>query len=218
MKCLFLSLVAALGAVVLADSSSVSRVNGSIEIEAGRVAGDVSTVNGSIHIGANAKVGAVRSVNGGLHLGDGAGAASLSTVNGGIELGQMAQVAADVHSVNGALQLHHGVELLGTLANVNGAITIDGAHVVGRVRTINGGMNIINGARLDGGILVEKPNGSWNFTKPTPPRIVIGAGVVVSGTLKFEREVKLYVNDQVKHIGSIEGATPIKFSGNTPPQ
>jgi hypothetical protein len=47
------------------------------------------------------------------------------------------------------------------------------------------------------------------------PRIVVAAGTVVTGTLMFERRVLLYVSDQAT-IGSVEGATPVKFSGQPP--
>ena len=100
---------------------------------------------------------------------------------------------------------------------MNGQITVDGGHVAGQLRTVSGSITVLNGARVDGGILVETPGFSISFTKPTPPRIVIGAGCTVTGTLKFGREVKLYVSDQVKQIGKIEGATAIKFSGASPP-
>ncbi|MEJ1966759.1 MAG: hypothetical protein WDO56_36525 [Gammaproteobacteria bacterium] len=45
------------------------------------------------------------------------------------------------------------------------------------------------------------------------PRVVIGPGSVVQGTLMFDREVKLYVNDTAK-IGPVEGATAQMYSGD----
>jgi hypothetical protein len=217
MKRAALLIVSLLATSAFAAGESVSKVNGSIDIAAGQVAGAVSTVNGSVHVGANAKVGSVRSVNGGLHLGAGATAAAMSTVNGVIELGAAARITGDARSVNGAMTIPKGAEVSGAVGNVNGQITIDGGHVVGRLHTVAGSISVLNGARVDGGILVEKPGMSFSFTTPAPPRIVIGAGCIVTGTLKFEHEVKLYVSDQVKQIGTIEGATAIKFSGATPP-
>jgi hypothetical protein len=38
----------------------------------------------------------------------------------------------------------------------------------------------------------------------------------VKGTLRFERPVELYVSDRAT-IGPVEGATPVKFSGDRPP-
>jgi hypothetical protein len=63
--------------------------------------------------------------------------------------------------------------------------------------------------------LVEKPNGTV-ISNGTPPRIVIGPGVTVQGELRFERPVTLYVSDHAT-IGSVSGATPVQFSGDTPP-
>jgi hypothetical protein len=48
------------------------------------------------------------------------------------------------------------------------------------------------------------------------PRIVIGQGATVRGDLRFERTVQLYVGDHAT-IGNVTGATPIPFSGDTPP-
>jgi hypothetical protein len=45
---------------------------------------------------------------------------------------------------------------------------------------------------------------------------VIGPGAAVKGTLRFKREVKLYVSDRAT-IGPVEGATAIKFTGDRPP-
>jgi hypothetical protein len=50
-----------------------------------------------------------------------------------------------------------------------------------------------------------------------PPRVVIHANATVQGLLKFEREVRLYVSDKAT-IGTVEGATPIRFSGSEPPR
>ena len=77
---------------------------------------------------------------------------------------------------------------------------------------------LLNGAHIEGGILLEKPHGLVNFSSSTPPRVVIGPEVSVDGTLRFEREVRLYVSDRAGHIGPVEGATPISYQGDTPPQ
>jgi hypothetical protein len=54
---------------------------------------------------------------------------------------------------------------------------------------------------------------TWDFTRV--PTIVIHGGAVVEGCLSFERRVKLYVNDRAA-IGPVEGAEPIRFSGDSP--
>ena len=74
------------------------------------------------------------------------------------------------------------------------------------------------GARIHTtGILVKEPHNwiSWGGKEQRPPRIVIEAGAVVEGTLRFEREVELYVHESAK-IGTIEGAEAKRFSGDPP--
>ena len=46
--------------------------------------------------------------------------------------------------------------------------------------------------------------------------IEIGPGASVQGPLRFEGGVKRYVSDRAT-IGPVTGATPIPFSGDTPP-
>jgi hypothetical protein len=69
---------------------------------------------------------------------------------------------------------------------------------------------------VDGGIHVEKDTGSHD-SESEPPRIVIGPGSVIGGTLDFERPVKLYVSDRAT-IGPVQGATAVKFSGEQAPE
>ena len=212
-------LVAAfLGLLVLPACHGTQQVNGDVNIAPSEVSGDVSTVNGSVRIGAKAQVAAVRSVNGDLLLEQGAQAHSLSTVNGAVDIAAQASVSGNVRTVNGALRLAPGADVGGTLSNVNGALTVDGAHVAGRLRSVNGPISVLNGGRVDGGILLERPHDFFSSSPSRPPRVVIGRDVRIDGTLKFEREVRLYVSDQVKHLGPIEGATPVSYTGDTPPE
>jgi DUF4097 and DUF4098 domain-containing protein YvlB len=193
---LLVALLVASGAAIAADED-YDKVNGSIQVAAGRkVDQNVSTVNGSITIG------------------EGASIKDADTVNGSITLGQHA-TATKLSAVNGRLTLDNGANVTGAIGNVNGDIRLSGAHVAGGIRTINGDIDIGANSRVEGGILVEKPSMSWFSWKGKPPRVVIGPGAVVQGTLKFEREVQLYVSDRAT-IGPVEGATAVKFSGETP--
>jgi len=73
---------------------------------------------------------------------------------------------------------------------------------------------------VHGGIKVEKPSTGFisiHLTKQKPPRIVIGPDATVDGPLVFEREVKLYVHQSAK-VGTITGATPVRFTGPTAPE
>lgn len=196
-----------------ASESTITQVLGSIEIGAGEHSGDLKTVNGSIRIGSDAVVERAHTVNGSITLDARASAEELKTVNGSVELGDAARVHGSVHTVNGRLTLAKGADVTGDLENVNGRIRVSGAHVAGSLDTVTGGIEL-NGARIDGGIRVRKDEG-WH-SDSTAPRVIVGPGSVVAGTLRFERPVKLYVSDQA-HIGPVEGATAIRFSGEAPP-
>ena len=197
------------------SAGGVSTVNGSVTIEEGATAEDVSTVNGSINIADNATVQSVESVNGGVSLGSGAKASAIETVNGTLRLAERAQVSGDVSAVNGSAKLAKGADIGGGLSNVNGKMSIEGAHVGGGLKTVNGDIEVGPDSRIEGGILVEKPNLNWFNRNRRVPRIVIGPGAVVEGRLRFEHEVQLLVSDRAK-IGAVEGAKAITFSGDEP--
>jgi cytoskeletal protein CcmA (bactofilin family) len=124
-------------------------------------------------------------------------------------------VSGKVHNVNGRLSLADGADVGGALTNVNGAIRVAAAHVGGGIDTVSGGIELGPNAHVDSGIRVGKEHGSFNFGLERVPRIVIAAGSVVSGTLNFERPVKLYVSDKAT-IGSVQGATVVRYSGERP--
>src|SRR6185312_1936064 len=181
------------------SDSGMDKVNGAIHVEAGQAPQDASTVNGSIR------------------LADGAKVEDASTVNGSITLDNGARVTKGVESVNGALTLAPGAEVGGNATNVNGHISVNGAHVGGGLETVDGDIDVTGNARVDRGILVHKPSEGWfHFGIDHVPVVTIGPGATVNGTLKFEREVKLYVSDKA-HVGQIVGATPVKFTGTEPP-
>jgi cytoskeletal protein CcmA (bactofilin family) len=209
----------ATGTVRASDGDSVETVMGSITVGAGEHRADLSAVNGSIHVGENAVVGRAHTVNGSVTLEARATAAELKTVNGAVRLDDGAQVGGSVHTVNGALSLGKGAGVTGTLANVNGGIRVNAAHVGGDVETVNGGIEIGPDAHVDGGVIVRKSHSDPSDdsgSRNTPPRVVIGPGSVVKGTLRFERPVELYVSDRAT-IGPVEGATPVRFTGDHPP-
>jgi hypothetical protein len=193
-----------------------NKINGSIHVPVGKPPGAVATVNGAIQIDDNASITSAKTVNGSVHLGDHATATSLAGVHGSIALGAGAHVSGRAASVNGELTLADGAEILGSLSNVNGKITLAGAHVGGGIKTVNGSMNITGPSHVEGGILVEKPSGDLLQIVRDVPRIVIGPGATVQGELRFERTVQLFVSDKAT-IGTVTGATPISFTGETPP-
>ena len=198
------------------DGTETSKVMGDVTVAAGEHSGDVATVNGSIHIRENAVVATAHTVNGSISLEPRARAAELGTVNGPIRLAQGARVSGDVHTVNGDLSLADGVEVGGHLGNVNGPIRVAAAHVGAGVDTVSGGIELGPDAHVDGGIHVHKSDGLLNWNGGNAPRIVVGPGSSVGGTLNFERKVSLYVSDKAT-IGPVQGATPVKYSGDRPP-
>jgi hypothetical protein len=202
------------GCDISVDGDGSTKINGSVHIPAGKAAEDARTVNGSIHIDENATVASATTVNGSIRLGEHATAASAKTVNGAISLASGARVSESAGSVNGDLTLADGAEVAGHLTNVNGKIGLTAAHVAGGIKTVNGSISIMGASHVEGGIMVDKPTGI--MFNSDDPEIVIGPGAVVQGDLRFERKVKLYVSDKAT-IGTVVGATPITFSGNTPP-
>jgi DUF4097 and DUF4098 domain-containing protein YvlB len=193
-------------------------INGSIHVSAGTPGGEVTTVNGSIRADDNAQLSGGHTVNGNISLGDHATATSLTTVNGGISLGADAHVSETVTTVNGTLALRPGAQVGGRLANVNGTIILAGATVSGGITTVNGNIDIGANSHVQGGIIVHKPSTGffhW-WSDSDKPRVVVGPGAVIEGTMKFDRAVRLYVSDTAT-IGQVTGATPVKFSGDHPP-
>lgn len=212
--------------VLWADGENISKINGSIRVEGGRQVGSVETVNGSIHledsvtardvetvsgsidIGRESSVDDIDTVNGNVTLDHSAKAKSVEMVNGRLRLKEQAQVRGNVTSVNGSITLEKAAQIDGSVENVNGDIELDAARVGNGIKTTNSDIDIGSGSRVDGGILVEKPNGGFFSTK-RKPKITIGPDAIVNGTLKFEREVELHISDRAK-VGKIVGATPIK--------
>jgi len=202
--------------LAVAQDNDIDKVNGSVQVAAGQQAGDVSTVNGAVHVGDGASVREASTVNGEVELGDKAQATELGTVNGAISLGSASRVSGKVNAVNGSIHLARGADIGGRLENVNGAIVLDGAHVAGGIGTVAGDITVGADSRVEGGILVDKPNNGWfHWGSDRKPVIVIGPHAVVQGTLEFRRDVVLKVSDSAQ-IGPVKGATVAKFSGATP--
>src|SRR5580658_154888 len=196
------------------SGGDTTRVMGSVDIGAGEHAGDASTVNGGINIGENAVVGKVETVNGGITVEQHATASDVQTVNGGVRVKDGAGISGAVETVNGSLTIADGADVKGELSNVNGAIGVAEAHIGGDISTVTGDIHIGPNAHVDGGIHVER-NSSWFHLGSDVPTVVIAPGSVVKGTLRFDREVHLYVSDRAT-IGAVQGATVTKFTGDVP--
>jgi hypothetical protein len=200
---------------VEASDGATHSVNGSIQVPDGAKRGELTTVNGSIRVGDDATVADAHTVNGDIRVGAHATTDALHTVNGSITLGAGARVNAALTTVNGALALHDDAQVAGMVKSVNGNIALTAAHVAGGLETVNGDITLRGSSRIDGGILVRKPQFSLFHWESSGPRVVIGPGVNVAGSLRFERPVRLYVSDRAT-IGPVTGATPVHFSGDNP--
>jgi hypothetical protein len=205
--------VVGLGALSACGAGSV---NGPVIVAPGQKTGDVSTVNGKVDVGDGATVGAAMTVNGSVSLGANVTAQSVKTVNGEIKIGNATKVSGSVTTVNGAVILDSNSDVAGKITNVNGPIRLSSARVGGGIRTVNADIDIGSGSHVDGGIHVERAETISKDSNSRVPRIVIGPNAVVNGAMTFEHEVKLYVSDSAQISGSIEGATPEKFSGAQP--
>jgi cytoskeletal protein CcmA (bactofilin family) len=158
---------------------------------------DSNKVNGSVHVPVGKAPDDARTVNGSIRVDDNATVNSAATVNGSIHLGDHAAATS--------------------LKTVNGSISIGaGAHDSGGAGSVNHDPALNMGCAHDeGGIVVEKTSGlSFDNKEPV---IIIGPGATVQGELRFERPVKLYVSDKAT-IGTVTGATPVPFTGDTPPK
>lgn len=197
----------------------IDKVNGSITAEAGQAYGDLGTVNGGIQLDRGASAEDVETVNGGIRADDDVATHDVSTVNGAIRFGRQARITGNLETVNGGVFTDRGSRISGDVSTVNGAIGLVGTSVDGRIETVNGDVTVGADSRVAGGIRIEKPHGNFglNFGKHKIPRVVVGPNAVVEGPMVFEREVKLYVHASAR-IGSVSGATAVRYEGSTPPK
>jgi DUF4097 and DUF4098 domain-containing protein YvlB len=222
----------------LVAGESISKVNGAVNAEAGKVYDELSTVNGSVNIAAGARTQEASAVNGSINLESKAQADEVSTVNGSIDgqndlvlgsvetvngaitIGQRAVVNKYIESVNGAIRIDFLSQIKGDVSTVNGGITLRQTTMDGSIETVNGDITIGAKSHIKGGIIVKKPNNSgWNMSwgKPRVPRIIIGPNAVVQGDIVLERKVELYVHSSAK-IGTVTGGNPMSYTDKVPPR
>ena len=202
------------------ESGSESTVNGSISVGSGAtVNGSLETVNGTIRVGEDSQVRDVETVNGSIRLASGVVARDIGSVNGSIRLGENVTVDGEIDVVNGKIALGEGSKVSRGVENVNGEITINGAEVGDDVKTVSGDISLENGAVVRGDIVVEEPGG-WGWNRSSrKPRIIIGPGTTVAGSIRLEREVELYISETAE-IGGVTGemslSDAIRYSGARP--
>lgn len=203
------------------ESGGATSVNGSITVgKEATVTGNLKTVNGTIRIDAGAVVKKASTVNGGLKLGDFCQAEALSTVNGSIRVGEKATVAGEVGAVNGRITIEKGGRVIDNVGNVNGEIDLTGAEIGGDLSTVSGDIDLEDRSVVKGDLIVEEPGGwSWGKEKSRKPRIVIGPGSSVEGTIVLERTVDLFISETAE-VGGVSGVMSmddaVRFSGDRP--
>lgn len=210
-----LSALIALSSTTALANDDVSKVNGSITVDAGQIRGDVETVNGSIRIGDNAAVDEASTVNGSISVGNNSRASRLETVNGSIRAGSKFTASEGLETVNGGIFVDRGGRVRGDVETVNGSIGLVATELSGGIETVNGDVTVGVDSHVTGGIKFTKPTGNYSFQKRDPV-VIIGPNARVDGPLVFERPVKLYVHSSAK-TGAVRGATAVAFSGATPP-
>lgn len=203
------------------ESGGATSVNGSITVGPdATVTGNLKTVNGSIRIDDGASIEEASTVNGGVRLAERVKAESLTTVNGSINVGENGDISDEVGAVNGRISLGRGTRVGDDVGNVNGQIGLAGAEVGGDLTTVNGDIELSDGAVVKGDVVVEKPsNWSWGKDKRRKPRIVIGPGSRVEGTIRLEREVELFISESAQ-VGGVSGEMTmddaVRFEGDRP--
>jgi hypothetical protein len=197
-------------------NNDISKVNGGITAEAGEHYGDLETVNGGISVRDRATADDVSTVNGGITMEDDVQVHSVETVNGGIRVGERARIDQGVETVNGGITVDFNSRIGSDVTTVNGGITVKQTEVGGQVHTVGGDITIGAKSVVRGGIWVEKPHGI-SFGHQRTPRIVIGPNATVRGTLRFDREVELFVHPSAK-VGTITGAKAQTWTDRLPPR
>lgn len=203
------------------EADGATTVNGSISVGEGSVVtGTLQTVNGKIRVGDDSTIEDAQTVNGSLSLSDGVTSDDLETVNGAVRVGENATVNGEIEAVNGSITVEKGSKVTDDVGNVNGAIELQGSEVGGSISTVNGDIDLSDAAVVMGDLVVEKPN-SWGFGNKNSrkPKIIIGPGSEVRGTIELEREVELYISETAK-VGGVVGVMSmndaVRFSGERP--
>ena len=140
-----------------ATEEDISRVNRSISIAAGLAVGDVSTVNGGIRLSEAAIAGEVHTVSGSIELGARSRVDSAETVNGGIGIGEEVIASGAVSTVNGDIAVDAGSEI-----ERNGEILLENPRIGGDLETANGDITLLQGATVEGDIIIADQRGWRN--------------------------------------------------------
>lgn len=203
--CIAASVLSACSNAWSGDGHDINSVNGSVKAEPGQTYGSLTTVNGDVRLGRGAVADKAKTVNGNIEIEDEARVGSAQTVNGSLRVGAGATVDQSATTVNGGVSLGARARVGGDVTTVSGEIELEGAEVAGKLITHNGDIELSDGARVRGGIHVQKRNNSgWNWGKRHPIEVHVCGTCVVDGELRFEQPVELRVDSGGK-IGTVVG-------------
>ena len=202
------------------ESGSQSTVNGSISVgNQAVVDGSLETVNGTIRIDDDVRLTDASTVNGSIRIGSGVSAIDVESVNGSIRIGDNVVIDGEVSVVNGKITIGQGSSVADGVSNVNGELRIVGSDIGGDMTTVNGDVWLTDNATLRGNLVVEKPGG-WGWgRKRNKPKVVIGPGARVLGTIEAEHAIELYVSESAtigRVTGEIDENDIVRFSGARP--
>ena len=197
-----------------------STVNGSISVGSDAIVnGSLETVNGTIRVDDNVRLRDAETVNGAVRLGDGITADDVSSVNGSIRIGKCGSIGGGISVINGRIQLGMGSTVSEDVSNVNGEIIIEGTEIGGDLSTVTGDVTLTHNSVLHGDMIIAEPRG-WSWRRNTrKPKIIIGPGSKVIGTIRAEQEIDLYISDSAE-VGDVTGKASmdqaVRFSGDRP--
>ncbi len=171
------------------DDYDRSSVNRAITLPPASQVEDVSSVNGRIELGDTSVAESIESVNGSIDIGERCHIEEIESVNGAVQVGAGSVVDDEIETVNGDITLHRGVRVGGDISTVNGDLHATAATIVGRVGTVNGRIELLDGSRVEQGLRIESPGHGNNKHKRVI--VVLGENVVVAGASVFERPVEI---------------------------
>jgi hypothetical protein len=181
-----------------AAEGDISRINQSVTVDAEQQVGDVSSVNGSIRLAKGAQAEEVTTVNGSIELDNGVTVSEAATVNGGIRLGSDVTVNGELSTVNGGIRINAGSVVAHNVETVNGRVHLKSAVIRQDIVTSNGDIDIVDGAIVEGDIIVEGRRRWWDRLfdwNNRPPTITVDTRSSIQGDIHIYREVRLEIED-----------------------
>ncbi|GAB5501305.1 MAG: hypothetical protein PsegKO_36160 [Pseudohongiellaceae bacterium] len=188
------------------DIQHLSRINGSIDIDAGQNVGDVSTINGKVRISRDASAGSIDTINGGIAIHPGASITRAESVNGGIRIDRDVRVAESLKTVNGGIHTGPGSSVGSDIKTLNGKIELRNSRIVGDVQSANGDIELRDGTVVEGDIIIRGKR-SWlgrlfSFGNHQLSELEVDADSTVLGDVHLYREVELRISDDAQ-VGDI---------------